>query len=145
MNQKIKLVVNPVAGNHKADTKWSEIEKRLTKVLGEFATEFTKQANHATTITRHAIQQGYETIIAVGGDGTINEVVNGFVENSKQINPEASLGIISMGTGGDLVRTLGIPKNVEDAAVKIRTHKTQKCDLGLMNPRRSSGADRATM
>ena len=132
MNQKIKLVVNPVAGNRKADTKWSEIEKRLTKVLGEFATEFTKQANHATTITRHAIQQGFETIIAVGGDGTINEVVNGFFENTKQINPEASLGIISMGTGGDLIRTLGIPKTVEDAAAKIKTHKTQKCDLGLM-------------
>ncbi len=68
----------------------------------------------------------------VGGDGTHNEVVNGFFENSKQINPEASLGIISMGTGGDLVRTLGIPKNVEDAATKIKDHKTQKFDLGFM-------------
>lgn len=132
MNKKIKLIVNPVAGSSKAVKKWPEIEKRLTKVLGEFATEFTKQAKHATSITRHAIQQGYETIIAVGGDGTINEVVNGFFANKKQINPEASLGIISMGTGGDLVRTLKIPKSIENSATKIKTHKTRKCDLGLM-------------
>ena len=132
MNKKIKLILNPAAGRRKAVKKWPDIEKKLTNILGEFSTEQTKLANHATEITRHAIQQGYETIIAVGGDGTINEVVNGFFENSKQINPEASLGIISMGTGGDLVRTLGIPKNVEDAATKINDHKTQKFDLGFM-------------
>jgi len=132
MNQKIKLVVNPAASSGKAAKKWPETEQKLTNILGKISIEFTKEAKHATSITRHAIQQGYETIIAVGGDGTINEVVNGFFENAKHINPEASLGIISMGTGGDLVRTLGIPKNIEDAAIKIKTHKTRKYDLGLM-------------
>jgi len=132
LNQKIKLVVNPAAGSSKTAKKWPETEKKLTNIIGKISIEFTKEASHATLITRHAIQQGYETIIAVGGDGTINEVVNGFFENAKQINPEASLGIIAMGTGGDLVRTLGIPKNVEDAATKIKTHKIKKCDLGFM-------------
>ncbi len=132
MNTKIKLVVNPAAGSRKAAKEWPEIEKEVTDILGNFSTEFTKQANHATEITQLAIQQGYETIIAVGGDGTINEVVNGFFENERQINPEASLGIISMGTGGDLVRTLRIPKNIKEAAVKIKDHKIQELDLGLM-------------
>lgn len=132
MSKKIKLVINPVAGRGKTREKWPDYEKRFNKILGNFSWQFTEQRKHATKITRRALLEGFETIVAVGGDGTINEVVNGFFDNDKQINPEASLGVISMGTGGDWVRTLGVSNDIEKAAIKINKDETRKCDLGWL-------------
>ncbi|MFQ5685011.1 MAG: acylglycerol kinase family protein, partial [Candidatus Binatia bacterium] len=67
---------------------WPESCKKLKNRLGDFSAEFTKDVDDATTITRRALLEGYETIIAVGGDGTANEVVNGFFENENLINSE---------------------------------------------------------
>lgn len=132
MNRKIKLVVNPIAGNHTVAKNWSDFGRELKHILGDSSTEFTKDIYDATTITRQALWQGYETIIALGGDGTINEVVNGFFENEKLINPEASLGVIAMGTGGDWAKTLETPEKLEDAASLILDKRIKKCDLGLI-------------
>lgn len=66
----------------------------------------TLSPGHATELTRQALKQGARTIIAVGGDGTINEVVNGFFENEKSIAAEAELSIVPRGTGSDFMRVL---------------------------------------
>ncbi|MFQ5677747.1 MAG: diacylglycerol/lipid kinase family protein, partial [bacterium] len=141
MNKRMKLVINPVAGQAKAKKDWSGLRRRLEASLGEFSWEFTEQENHATALTQNALRAGYETIVAVGGDGTISEVVNGFYENGKPINKNAKLGIVPMGTGGDLVRTLGIPKTVELAGLLIMQGKTIQSDLGLLKCRRLSGGE----
>lgn len=132
MTRKFKLVVNPVAGNQTIAKNWSDIGKRLKEILGDFSAEFTKAVQDATTITRRGLLEGYETIVAVGGDGTINEIVNGFFENEKLINPEASFGVISFGTGGDWIKTLEIPKSLENAASLIKDNRVKKCDLGFL-------------
>lgn len=132
MNRKIKLVVNPVAGNHAIVKNWPEIGKKLKVILGDYSAEFTKDIRDATTITRRALMEGYETIVALGGDGTTNEVVNGFFENEKLLNPHASFGVISFGTGRDWIKTLEIPKTLGAAASVILENRIKKCDLGLL-------------
>lgn len=132
MSRKIKLVVNPVAGHYTVVKNWSDIDKNLKNILGDFSAEFTKEILDATTITRRSLSEGYDTVIALGGDGTINEVVNGFFENEKLINPDASFGVIPMGTGGDWVKTLQTPESLQAAASLILENRVKKCDLGLL-------------
>ncbi len=139
MNRKIKLIGNPVAGKHALAKKWPEIGGKLKNILGDFSTEFTKNIGDATTITRRAVSEGYDTIVALGGDGTVNEVVNGFFENDGLINPEARLGIISMGTGGDLAKTFESPDSLEEAALCIKGNNIKKCDIGLLKCLRLDG------
>lgn len=124
-------MANPVAGNHAVSKNWPTLQKKIQNLFGEFDFEFTARGGDAAVITRRALQNGCETIVALGGDGTINEVVNGFFENGRLVNPNAKLGIIPMGTGGDFVKTLKIPEN-EEAAQRIFSGQSQKCDVGLV-------------
>ncbi len=132
MRHKIKLVANPTAGNFAVSKNWYSVQNKLKEILGDFCAELTTKPGDAIQITRRALHKGCETIAALGGDGTINEIVNGFFENGRLINPEAKLGIIPRGTGGDFVKTLGIPETVEQAAIRIRDGQIKKCDLGAV-------------
>ncbi len=71
-------------------------------------------------------------VIAVGGDGTINEVANGFLRDRKPVQPEARLGIIPIGTGGDFQRTLQIPSRIDQAVEVIATGRALTIDVGLV-------------
>jgi diacylglycerol kinase (ATP) len=91
----IVAIINPNAGRGKT--------VRIPKAAEILE---TKAPGHAIELTRDAIKQGARTIIAVGGDGTVNEVVNGFFENERIIAMDAELAIISRGTGSDFSRIL---------------------------------------
>jgi YegS/Rv2252/BmrU family lipid kinase len=81
-------------------------------------------------LARKAIHEGYEMVVAVGGDGTINEVANGFFENGKPINPEAVLGILCVGTGGDFIKTMQIPREPQLAVKRLLGKATKAIDIG---------------
>lgn len=98
-----------------------------------FKVVFTKRPHHATQITRDALSSGYERIVALGGDGSINEVVNGFFENEALINPEAVLGILPCGTGNDFIKTLGIPQDLRGAARALKDGQTRVIDVGKVS------------
>lgn len=138
LDPKVKLVVNPAAGNGAAARKWPKIHKQLNASLDKFSIEFTKGAQDATRITKEALLDGYQTVVAAGGDGTTNEVVNGFFENDQLINPQASLGFISLGTGEDWPRTLG-SRDIMEAVRTLREDRTQACDVGLVRCRDIKG------
>lgn len=122
------FVVNPASANGTTKTVWREIGEYLKEKGVEYDFAFTAGPNHATKLTTDAIQKGYKWIVAVGGDGTVNEVVNGFsIEGKFSENP--SLGIISRGTGCDLIRTLGIPKEYQGAVEILKDKKTREIDL----------------
>lgn len=95
--------------------------------------QFTRYPLHAIEITRIALKSGYDIIVSVGGDGTMNEVLNGFFENDCIINDNANLAVFSRGTGCDLVRTLGIGKEVEDIIRILLDRKCIRCDVGKVN------------
>ena len=83
---------------------------------------------------------GYEMIVSMGGDGTNNEVINGFFENGAPIRPDAVLAVLPMGTGGDFVKTIGIPKVLDEALPFLAGTATTPCDAGHLTYFRHDGA-----
>src|SRR5262245_25711098 len=102
----IVAIINPNSGHGKAAGAWRKVRAFLPAPVEEF---MTRSRGHAVELVRTAIKTGAKTVVAVGGDGTINEVVNGFFENEREISPEVCLGIVPHGTGSDFARTLSLP------------------------------------
>ena len=102
------FIINPIAGTKSK----KDIPSLIKKSLGEtfpYEIVYTKRAGHATELAKRAVQKGVKKIIAVGGDGTVNEVASGL------LNSESALGIIPMGSGNGLARDLNIPLSIEKA------------------------------
>jgi len=133
------IVVNPKAKNGKAEKEWPELEQAIKKDYhGEFHAEFTTAPLHATALTRQALKEDYELVVALGGDGLINEVVNGFFDSGRPVNPDAILGILPFATGADFVKTVGIPMDFKAAVTRLNGLSASPCDLGLIS---SEGLD----
>jgi YegS/Rv2252/BmrU family lipid kinase len=97
-------------------------------------------------MTREALRGGAERVVAIGGDGTINEVVNGFFDDQgKPIAPEASFAVIPFGTGGDFRRTVNVPTELAEAARVIATNHRRKIDVGRLEFTTPAGARAARM
>ena len=124
------VVVNPVSANGVTERRWPEIAGALEQEKLSFVYRFTEAPGHATDLTRSFLQEGYDLIIAVGGDGTVNEVTNGFFHNGKALRESAALGYISTGTGGDLARTIAIRSNPVEAIRHIKESQPRPVDLG---------------
>ncbi len=77
----------------------------------------------------------------MGGDGTLNEVVNGLIVDDRPVRPDVALGVIPYGTGGDFVRTLGIPRDLEGAAERLATGTAREVDVGKVVYRRPDGGE----
>lgn len=122
-------VVNPASANGRTRKAWRRIEQSLADRDVQLEVCFTGGPGEAIKITREALQNGYRRIISVGGDGTLNEVVNGFFENRQKINSEAFLSLIPMGTGGDFSRMLNLNNRIETIYRLITDPQPQCCDL----------------
>jgi YegS/Rv2252/BmrU family lipid kinase len=123
------FIVNPAAGAGRTARAWPVLRSKLDATGLQFDAAFTSSPGHATSLAREAVLAGYEMIVAVGGDGTVNEVVNGLCLEGGERN--VTLGIISTGTGSDLVRTLGIPRVPFEAARILLSPKKKAIDIGL--------------
>ncbi len=122
----IVAIVNPQSGSGKAAESWAKVRACLP---GEVDTFETRAPEHATELTRAAIKRGARTIVAVGGDGTLNEVVNGFFENEREISHEVRLGIVPHGTGSDFARILNLPVDEKKTAAVLHHGNPQLVDL----------------
>ncbi|AFL99186.1 conserved protein of unknown function BmrU [Desulfitobacterium dehalogenans ATCC 51507] len=131
-------VVNPASANGQTRRIWPKIYKSLLDqgINLEFA--YTTGPGDATTLTRQALQN-YAQILSVGGDGTLNEVVNGFFADQKLINPEASLAVLSHGTGGDFQRTLNQKRGLPSLLEVLQREKIIPIDCGLVQYEDASG------
>jgi YegS/Rv2252/BmrU family lipid kinase len=134
-NFRAKFIVNPASANGSTGKLWSTLEQALRSQLGEVDASFTTAANHATDLARRALDDGFEMVVAVGGDGTVNEVVNGFFDSGAPVNPDAVLGVISRGTGSDFIKTMNLPREIEDAARALKGRATKRCDAGRFTSR----------
>jgi YegS/Rv2252/BmrU family lipid kinase len=108
-SRKIAVILNPAAAGGRAGRQWPRFEGLLSQRIGAFETLRTRRTEEATELARRSLQEGYDLIVVVGGDGTVNEVVNGFFQDGRLVRPGATLGFLPIGTGGDLQRTLQIP------------------------------------
>ena len=138
---KTQVIVNPESNRGRTRKRWHEIHDALKSFIHDYACEFTEKPSHATEITRQAIKDGSDLVIGVGGDGTMNEIANGFFENRLIINPDATLGILPSGTGCDLTRSLNIPPGLKGALKVITEAPTIRMDVGKVRFKNHAGDD----
>jgi len=108
---RVRAIVNPYAGNRRAGKHWPQVEQRLREIYPHLQAHLTTRPREATEITRRSLTEGCDLILAMGGDGTVNEVINGFFDGEKIISSQTALGFIPTGTGTDFVRSLGLPRD----------------------------------
>ncbi|XP_030457220.1 sphingoid long-chain bases kinase 2, mitochondrial [Syzygium oleosum] len=136
------FVVNPRGANGKTWKEWNKLLPYLRSRLGEhwnICESFTSGPSHATDITRESIREGADAVIAVGGDGTLHEVVNGFFWAGKPITNQdtasarsTALGLIPLGTGSDFARTFGWKNDPYDAVERIAKGQRSQIDVGVI-------------
>jgi len=129
----IVFIVNPASANGRMRRRWKTYERAFRRELGSrFAVRTTARPGHATHHTRAALGDGATTIVSVGGDGTFNEVVNGYLGHREtDRHTDACLAVFSVGTGADFVRTLPVPATPAALARCIRDRQPQTIDAGL--------------
>ncbi|MCW5979003.1 MAG: diacylglycerol kinase family lipid kinase [Bryobacteraceae bacterium] len=118
--------MNPRSAGGRAGKRWNELREALARRIGSFEVCFTERQGHGAELTRRLIERGCERIAGIGGDGTINEIANGMLE----AGGEARIGILPFGTGGDLRRTLAIPRKWRDAMDVLADGRTLEIDAG---------------
>jgi diacylglycerol kinase (ATP) len=118
---------------------WPRIEALARERLGPIQALHTGGPADASRLTRQALMEGTDLIVCVGGDGTLNEVVNGFMGEEGPIRGNALLGFIPMGTGCDIIKTVPIPRDVIRVLDLIRELRFRAIDLGLLCYRNHHG------
>lgn len=126
----IAFIVNPHAGHGSTGAKWPMIEALARDRIGNFTSYITTCAGDARRFTRDAIASGTTLIVCVGGDGTLNEVVNGIMTQDAPEGSDVLLGFVPNGTGCDFIRTVSIPDNIEKAINLIAERPIRKIDAG---------------
>lgn len=129
LEKDILLIINPNASKGKGRKKAHDI-RDLFKAGGRQCTvAYTSNPGHAERLAAKGMVYGYKEIIAAGGDGTVNEVVNGIMKSRKASS--VSMGIIPIGRGNDFAWAAGIPANIEKAVNLILSHKARPVDVGV--------------
>ena len=136
------VIVNPNAGSGKGKELWGKIKTELDAVGLIFDYVFSEYAGHETVLSKTAVLGGYAQIISVGGDGTIQKVVNGIYSQEKFSPKQIVLGVIPCGTGNDWIKTHNIPLNYKKATQVIVNRKTKSQDLGKIQ---ISGTENKTL
>jgi diacylglycerol kinase (ATP) len=124
------VVVNPAAVGGRTGREWPRVSAQLRAEGLRFDAELTSRPGDAARIARRAAAEGRQLIVAAGGDGTVYEVVNGLLEAKER--PATRLGLLPMGTGSDLCRTFGIPREPVSAAAALRRGATRRIDAGRL-------------
>ena len=139
LSRKVTFIVNPNAAMGSTRRHWPRIEALARERLGPIQALHTGGPADASRLTRQALMEGTDLIVCVGGDGTLNEVVNGFMGEEGPIRGNALLGFIPMGTGCDIIKTVPIPRDVIRVLDLIRELRFRAIDLGLLCYRNHHG------
>jgi YegS/Rv2252/BmrU family lipid kinase len=127
------VVMNPTSAGGRTHRRWPATARALRSAGLTIDLHPTRAPGDATTAVRSALRDGHRTILAAGGDGTLNEVVNGFFdEHGAPIGGDARLGMLPSGTGGDFRRAAGIPANPAAAARLIAGGSVRHIDAGRL-------------
>ncbi len=126
-----KIILNPYAGRWRGRQKQGEIEAAMKSVGMDYELVMTEAPNHGIELAYQAARNGYSPIISAGGDGSVNEVMNGIVSAAMDTRKEPSvLGILPLGTVNDLMVNLRLPTTIPEAVKVIAGGYTRKIDLG---------------
>jgi YegS/Rv2252/BmrU family lipid kinase len=126
------VIVNPNAGHGKGEKDWHIIASFLLKYNLNYFSQLTQARNHAIKLTKEGIENGFRKIIVIGGDGTMNEVVNGIFLQRVCPTSHIFLSMITVGTGNDWGKMFSIPMDYEKAVKVISDFKVRLQDAGVV-------------
>lgn len=126
-------IINPRSAGGRTGKDVSAIAKKLRAALGDVDIAVTKGPMDAARLSREGLAKGHTLIVAIGGDGTLSEVINGFFENGQPVAPEAAFGFVMAGTGGDFRKTFGIAEGIDAGIAHLATAGTRALDIGRLS------------
>lgn len=126
------FIVNPAARGGRTGPWWRRKQEQVLRVLPNAEIWFTNQGGQAQALSAEALAGGASQVVAVGGDGTANEVLNGFYKEGALIHPEAALGILPAGTGSDFAKSLELA-SFEDGLERVVSNRGNAVDVGVAN------------
>lgn len=136
-------IVNPRSANGATGREWPKIAAAIRELIGPFDEAMTHAPRDATGIARRALSEGYKQVISIGGDGTNNEVANGFFADGAgaPVAPDAVLALVPAGTGGDFRRTFDIPIGLPKCVAHLAGENTRAIDAGRLVCRGYDGSE----
>ena len=132
MEKKFKFIVNPISGQGAGKLAPPEIDRIATELHLDYEIVSTERPGHAIDLAQHAAADGFGYVIAVGGDGTSNEVLNGIMQAWNQGFRDTTMGIIGVGRGNDFAFGFGILPGMEEGFKVIQKNKPRSVDVGII-------------
>jgi diacylglycerol kinase (ATP) len=129
---RVRILLNPKAGAGVALRRLNQIREALRGLSLEHDVVETGAPGDGARLAREAATEGVDVLAVVGGDGTLNEVVQAYIDDAGEARPGPALCVVPAGTGGDYKRTLGLGGEVAEAVGRIRTGQLRAMDLGLL-------------
>ena len=130
MKRRAKVIVNPAAGRGIPLKSLPTIEELLNKEDLSYDIIVTKCPGHAIELAEQAVSEGFNEVVAVGGDGTVNEVINGLMKSSDKGAEKCVLGVIGAGSGNDFLFGMGLPLDLEENCRIVAEGKSRLIDIG---------------
>ncbi len=124
------LICNSRSGRGGVAKALPEVQEHLRQRGLAYELRYTEGPGHATDLARDALSSGIRFLVAVGGDGTVHEVVNGMIENDRAVNPDAVFGVVAAGTGSDFIKTFGIRALPSAAVAHLDGPNSFPIDIG---------------
>ena len=119
--QTIHFIVNPASASGQTGKRWPQVAPLVFQQYPDANVTFTEYGGHAKKLATQCVKAGVDQIVAVGGDGTVHEVLNGlFDQDGTPLNPNVILSALPMGTGSDLCRSLGLPRDPKEAILSLK-------------------------
>lgn len=125
-------IVNPCAGSGKTVSEWPKAEKKLEELSIQYVVNFTSHKCHAVELAESAARKGYRKLLAVGGDGSVHEVLTGIMNfcDAEAVNPmEFSLAVIPIGSGNDWIKSLDVPNDIDEVIGLIHKNSFRPQDV----------------
>ncbi len=132
MTIKPKLIYNPTAAQGNAGKILSEVEEKLSQRNFEYELLLTDKRGHAMELAREAAESGCNLVIAAGGDGTINEVINGLMHANLNGKPRPAMAVLPVGRGNDFAFGMGIPQDLDEACDLLKEVTPRTIDIGFV-------------
>ncbi len=127
------IIINPTAGSGRVNRDWPKIQAQMDARSWSYIAVKTTGPGNATQLAKEAIEKGYPKIIAVGGDGTNNEVINGILLQKAIPCTAVTYALLPIGTGNDWIKTHKIPRRLDHWMTMIEKGKTSVQDIGLVH------------
>jgi diacylglycerol kinase (ATP) len=125
----LAVIANPRAGRGRVGKELPELERQLLARRLAHRIQETEGPGHASELAREALGGGIRFVVAVGGDGTVQEVVNGMLEDDRPVVENAVLGVVAAGSGSDFVRTFGLPGDAARAVRHLEGDRLYRIDV----------------